>query len=72
MQLVHFKDITPMDLTTGEAEAAVGIGVVNDVLVPHLTQTLRRLEVECRICDKTSFFTLLFVRAGVILSLRFS
>jgi hypothetical protein len=61
-----------MGATTGETEAAVGLGEVNDVLVPHLTQTLRRLEVECHICDKTSFFTLLFVRAGVILSLGFS
>jgi hypothetical protein len=37
-QLGHFSDVTPEGATTGEAEAAVGLGTFNDVLVPHLTQ----------------------------------
>lgn len=37
-QLGHFNDATPEGATTGEAEAAAGLGAVNPVLVPHFTQ----------------------------------
>ena len=37
-QLGHFNDATPEGAITGAVEAAVGLGAVNPVLVPHLTQ----------------------------------
>jgi hypothetical protein len=37
-QLGHFNDATPEGATTGEVEAAVGLGVVDPMLVPHFIQ----------------------------------
>ena len=37
-QLGHFHDVTPEGATTGEADAVVGLGMFNVVLVPHFMQ----------------------------------
>jgi hypothetical protein len=37
-QLGHFSDVTPEGATTDEVEVTSGLGKVDAVLVPHLTQ----------------------------------